>query len=61
MRSLTGAVLLLTGEQAFSHAYLVTFPHQAFVQTILLPFAAVTTIVGMLVLIRELFRGGKTA
>ena len=47
MRTVTGAILILAGEQAFSHAYLVGFPHQVYVQTILVPFAAVSTLAGI--------------
>ena len=47
MRTLTGAILMLAGEQAFSHAYLIGFPHQIYAQTILIPFAAVSTLTGI--------------
>lgn len=47
MRTVTGALLILTGEQAFSHAYLIGFPHQIYVQTILIPFAAISTLTGI--------------
>lgn len=55
MRSLTGAVLILAGEQGFSHAYLVTFPHQAYVQTILIPFAVCAVTAGLAFLVRGYF------
>ena len=47
MRTVTGSLLILAGEQAFSHAYLIGFPHQVYAQTILLPFAAVATLTGI--------------
>ena len=47
MRTVTGSLLILAGEQAFSHAYLIGFPHQIYAQTILLPFAAVATLTGI--------------
>ena len=47
MRTVTGAILILAGEQAFSHAYLIGFPHQVYTQTILIPFAVVSTLVGI--------------
>ena len=47
MRTVTGALLILAGEQAFSHAYLIGFPHQIYAQTILIPFAAIATLTGI--------------
>ena len=47
MRTVTGAILILAGEQAFSHAHLISFPHQIYAQTILLPFAAAATLTGI--------------
>ena len=47
MRTVTGALLILAGEQAFSHAYLIGFPHQIYAQTILIPFAAISTLTGI--------------
>ena len=47
MRTVTGAILILAGEQAFSHAYLSGFPHQIYAQTILIPFGAVSTLTGI--------------
>ena len=47
MRTVTGAILILAGEQAFSHAFLIGFPHQAYAQMILIPFAAVATLTGI--------------
>jgi hypothetical protein len=47
MRTVAGAILILAGEQAFSHAHLIPFPHQVYAQMILLPFAAVSTLTGI--------------
>jgi hypothetical protein len=41
MRMLTGAVLLAAAEQAFSHAYLIGFPHSALAKEVLLPASMV--------------------
>lgn len=51
MRTVAGALLILAGEQAFSHAFLIGFPHQIYAQTILLPFSAVVTLAGVAMLI----------
>ncbi len=47
MRTVTGSILILAGEQAFSHAYLIGFPHQIYAQTILIPFAAIAILTGI--------------
>lgn len=47
MRTVTGALLILAGEQAFSHAHLIPFPHQIYAQTILIPFSLISTLVGI--------------
>lgn len=59
MRGLTGAILILAGEHAFSHAFLIGFPHQMFAQTILLPFAAVSILAGFGLLLLGFFRDRK--
>lgn len=51
--------LILAGEQAFSHAFLIGFPHQIFAQTILLPFAAVSILAGLGLLLLGFFRDQK--
>ncbi len=58
MRAVTGAILILAGEQAFSHAFLIGFPHQSYAQSILLPLAAVTFITGTLFLVLG-YRGDR--
>jgi hypothetical protein len=50
MRTITGAILILAAEQAFSHAYLIGFPHQAYAQGILVPAAMLIGFVGVVVL-----------
>ena len=59
MRSLTGAILILAAEQAFSHAFLIGFPHQVYAQTILIPFAAVASLTGLGYLLFGYFRDQK--
>lgn len=51
MRAVTGAILILAGEQAFSHALLIGFPHQSFAWKILLPFSATAVAAGLVLLI----------
>ena len=51
MRTITGAILILAAEQAFSHAHLIAFPHQIYAQTILIPCAAVVGFTGVVVLV----------
>ena len=55
MRTLTGALLLLTAEQAFSHAHLIGFPHVQFVREVLLPASAICAVLGLGFLIWGLF------
>lgn len=47
MRMITGAILLLAAEQAFSHAYLIGFPHQAFASEVLVPSSVVLGVLGL--------------
>lgn len=51
MRTLTGAILILTAEQAFAHAFLISFPHQVYARLILLPSAVVLVSAGLFVLV----------
>lgn len=46
MRTVSGAVLILAAEQAFSHAHLVGFPHEVFVRQVLLPTSAMLVLLG---------------
>lgn len=59
MRTVTGAILILAGEQAFSHAYLISFPHQIYAQMILIPFAVVAMLTGIGFLISDWLRRRK--
>ena len=59
MRTITGAILILAAEQAFSHAYLIGFPHQAYAQTILVPCSIALLLTGIAVLIWGLFTDRK--
>lgn len=47
---ITGALLILTAEQAFAHAHLIAFPHQILAQTILVPCATLSGLVGLITL-----------
>ena len=47
MKMLTGALLILAAEQAFSHAHLIGFPHELFVRDVLLPGSLVLAIFGV--------------
>jgi hypothetical protein len=60
MRALTGAIFILTAEQAFSHALLISFPHQPFAQTLLFPFAATTMLIGFAFVLVGIFQDQKS-
>ena len=51
MKLLAGAILLLVSEQAFSHAYLVQFPHHIFASEVLVPASIVCLIPGVILLL----------
>ncbi|MFO1040695.1 MAG: hypothetical protein U0941_02865 [Planctomycetaceae bacterium] len=51
MRTISGAILILTAELAFAHAHLIGFPHQIYARTILLPVSAVLALSGVGVLV----------
>lgn len=51
MRMITGAILILTAEQAFAHAHLIGFPHQVYVRSVLLPLSAVLGAIGVFSLV----------
>ena len=59
-RALTGAVLILASEQAFSHALMIGFPHQVYAQTILFPAAATAAVIGVGFLLLGIARDSKT-
>ena len=59
MRSVTGAILVLAGEQAFAHAHLISFPQQIYARTILLPFSAAALLAGVAFLVFGFFRDQK--
>lgn len=46
MRTITGGILILAAEQAFSHAYLVDFPHHTFAREVLLPASTALVVLG---------------
>ncbi|MEP3482729.1 MAG: hypothetical protein ABJZ55_26025 [Fuerstiella sp.] len=47
MRNITGAILILTAEQAFAHAYLIEFPNAALAQDVLVPASYVLAVLGV--------------
>ncbi len=47
MRTVTGAVLIVAAEQAFSHAYLIGFPNAVFASQVLLPSSLVLAVAGL--------------
>jgi len=51
MRMLTGAILIVGAELAFSHALLVRFPQDTLARQVLLPASAVLLAVGVAFLI----------
>lgn len=50
MRTISGAILLLTAEQAFSHSLSIGFPNAATAQDILYPASLVTSLLGVLLI-----------
>lgn len=46
MRMVTGAILILAAEQAFAHAHLIGFPHQVYVNEVLIPASLVLCVLG---------------
>lgn len=59
MRTITGAILILTAEQAFAHAYLVDFPNAAMAQDVLVPASYVLGALGVVFLIWGVFPDRK--
>ncbi len=47
MRMITGAILLLTAEQAFAHSQLVPFPNQVFASEVLYPASMILSVLGV--------------
>jgi len=47
MRMLTGAILIASAEQAFSHAHMIGFPHSVFASETLLPTSLVLLVSGL--------------
>jgi hypothetical protein len=47
MKMVSGAILILASEQAFSHAFLIGFPYQSYAESILHPFAATAFLTGL--------------
>lgn len=61
MRMVTGAILLLSAEQAFAHAHLVGFPNVEFVREVLIPVSLVLALLGIGFLIWGLIAERKTS
>lgn len=59
MRTITGAILILTAEQAFAHAYIVGFPNASLAQDVLVPASGVLGILGVGILIWGIFSDRK--
>ena len=51
MRMISGAILLLAGEQAFTHAHSIGFPHTTFARSVLFPASYVLVGLGVLLLV----------
>ncbi len=51
MRMVTGAVLIVAAEQAFSHAYSIGFPHSVYAIEVLVPTSFVLLVAGLSFLI----------
>jgi len=47
MRTITGGILILAAEQAFSHAHLIGFPHGVFASQVLLPTSLALLVAGL--------------
>jgi len=47
MRMVTGAILIAAAEQAFSHAYLIGFPHSVYAIEVLVPASLVLLLAGL--------------
>ena len=60
MRTISGALLLLTAEQAFAHAHSASFPNEPFVREVLLPTSGFLALAGLLLLVWGLFTERKT-
>jgi hypothetical protein len=62
MKMVTGAILILTAEQAFAHAHLIGFPHQVFARETLIPVSTVAGLLGVGLVLWGIIseRGSKT-
>lgn len=57
MRMISGALLILTAEQAFSHSLLVQFPNTETAQDVLYPASLVLLTLGSLLMMWGLWSG----
>ncbi len=60
MKLVTGAVLLLTSEQAFAHAQLIPFPNHESAANVLIPASLVLLLLGGLMLVWGLFTEARS-
>ena len=60
MRSIAGALLILTSEQAFAHAHMANFPNEPRVREVLYPAAGLLLAVGTLLLLWGLYSDRRT-
>ena len=61
MRKLSGAVLILTAEQAFAHAHIITYPNQPFAKEALVPASLVLGVLGAALLVWGVFQDAPSA
>lgn len=61
MRSIAGALLILTSEQAFAHAHMANFPNEPRVREVLYPAAGLLLAIGTLLLVWGLYSDRRTA
>jgi hypothetical protein len=51
MRTISGALLLLTAEQSFAHAHSASFPNQPFVHEVLFPASGFLAAAGLALIV----------
>ncbi len=60
MKLVSGALLLLTAEQAYAHAHLVQFPNQDVAARVLIPASVVFVTLGALLMVWGLLVEART-
>lgn len=61
MKLLTGAILLLTAEQAYAHAQLIGFPNHESAAEVLVPASLILLILGSLLMVWGLATEARAA